>query len=186
MEQQSRHQQARRDFRPINLPVEGVQLRAEVERPKNERSQAENIKVHGAGSVPAANKNEQADEEIQQTHDAKVILSGKRFFCGSRHQRRFKLFSVSQEFVVNRRPKPRAVQAPGDFCCTRDGGSVELQEDVPGVDGGMAGRRIGGNVPSLTAASVASASTTAPRLTRRFCFMTVNKLTCEYWNLEAS
>src|SRR5437660_12140822 len=77
VKQQCGHREASHNFRPVDFPVESVQLPAEVERPKYERGKAENVKVDSAGSVPAANENEQADEEIQQADDAKVILGGK-------------------------------------------------------------------------------------------------------------
>src|SRR5438105_3462819 len=79
MEQQAGHQQTRHDFGPINLPVESVQFSAEVERPKAERSQAKNVEVHGPGSIPPADENEQADEQVKQADNAKVIFNGEEF-----------------------------------------------------------------------------------------------------------
>ena len=51
---------------PVDDPVEGIQFAAVVEAVKNERNQTENIEMDGAGRVPAADENEQADEKIEQ------------------------------------------------------------------------------------------------------------------------
>ena len=109
MEQQAGHQQTRHDFGPINLPVESVQFSAEVERPKAERSQAKNVEVHGPGSIPPADENEQADEQVKQADNAKVIFNGQGLNSRSGHQGRFKLFPIAGELVVDNGPEAGAI-----------------------------------------------------------------------------
>ncbi len=66
MQQQSRGEQLRQDFDPIDLVIESIQLPAVMERIENERHQAKNVEVHRARRIPAACKNEKSDEEINQ------------------------------------------------------------------------------------------------------------------------
>src|SRR5690348_18092982 len=99
MQQQSRHKQPRYHFRPINLPVKRIQLSAVVKRPKDERSQAENVEVRGAGGVPAANENEQADEEIQQANRAKVIFCSDGLCRRRGYKRRFEFLTIARQLV---------------------------------------------------------------------------------------
>src|SRR5208282_5433511 len=121
MQQQCRHHHLRQDFDPIDFVIEGVQLSAVVEREENERDEAENIKVHGARRVPAARKNEKADEEIDQANNAGVILDGGWFFGRSSYERSLKLLAVPGQSVAHLRPQPRAPQPLGHLHLPRDG-----------------------------------------------------------------
>src|SRR5438105_14501453 len=93
MEQQCRHKKASHNLRPVNFPVKSVQLSAEMERPENKGNQAKHIKVHRARSVPPADENEQADEQIKQAHDSQIVFGGKRLLGGRRAKRRLEFRS---------------------------------------------------------------------------------------------
>ena len=80
VQQQRRGQHQRRDLRPIDFVVEGVQFAAVVERIEDERHKAEDEEMHGARSVPSFNENEQTDEEVEQSYNTLVVLDRGRFF----------------------------------------------------------------------------------------------------------
>src|SRR5271170_3922935 len=149
MQQQSRHQHLRQDFDPIDFVIEGVQLSAVVEREENKRHEAENIEVHGARRVPAARKNEKADEEIDQANNAGVILDGGWFFGRSSYERSLKLLAVPGQSVAHLRPQPRAPQPLGDLDLPRDGGAIDGQDMIPGAHPGAESGRIGSHLLSL-------------------------------------
>ncbi len=48
----------RDDIGPVDLGVEGIQFAAVMERIEDERDEAEDVEVNGAGSVPPADENE--------------------------------------------------------------------------------------------------------------------------------
>src|SRR2546426_10165664 len=78
VQKQSGCQKPRYNLRPVNFPVKRVQFPAEMEGPENERNQTKDVKMHGARSVPAADKNEQTDEKIEKYYDSEEGLGGKR------------------------------------------------------------------------------------------------------------
>src|SRR6267378_721154 len=95
VEKQSRRQQARHNLRPVNFPVKRVQFSAEMERPENEGNQAKNVKMHGARSVPAADENEQTDEQIEQAYDSQVVLGSQGLLGGRREEWRLEFLTAT-------------------------------------------------------------------------------------------
>src|SRR5690348_10277774 len=120
-----------------------------MERPKNERGQAENIKMHRTRCVPAANKNKQADEEVQQTDHPKVVFGGEGLFRGGRYHRRLELFSIARKLVENLGPQSRTVKVPSNFRCSRNGNFIKCEQEVAGSDGSVTPGGVGGNVSRL-------------------------------------
>src|SRR5260370_30187405 len=108
VKQQRRSEQARYHLRPVNFPIKGVQLSAEMERPENEGDQEKNVKVHGAWGVPAADENEQADEQIKQAYDSQVVLGCERLFGGRCKQWRFQVLPPPGKFLSLPGPEPSA------------------------------------------------------------------------------
>src|SRR5260370_33920171 len=100
VKQQRRSEQARYHHRPVNFPIKGVQLSAEMERPENEGDQAKNVKVHGAWGVPAADENEQADEQIKQAYDSQVVLGCERLFGGRCKEVGFRILTTPGKVVA--------------------------------------------------------------------------------------
>src|SRR6202158_153141 len=151
VEEQSRSQQARDNLRPINFPVKRVQLSTEMERPENERDQAKDVKMHGARSVPSADENEQADEQVKQAYDAQVVLGRKGLFGGGCEEWRFEFRTTAGKLVAHLGPEPCALQPPSDLRGSCDRGTIDCQQDVVGADPGASCRRIGGNPAGLNA-----------------------------------
>src|SRR5262245_31991213 len=79
MQQQSRRQQLCHDAGPIYFVVERIEFPAVVETVQNERHEAENVEVHSARRVPATDENENADEEVNQADDTKIIFRREWF-----------------------------------------------------------------------------------------------------------
>src|SRR5580700_6317542 len=111
MQQQRRHQHLRKNFDPVNLVVESVQLPAVVEGEENEGHQTENVEMHGARRIPAARKDEKPDEKINQAEDARIIFDGGWFLGRSGDEPSLKLFVIARQFVANFGPEPRPPKA---------------------------------------------------------------------------
>ncbi len=75
MEQQGRRKKSRRDARPIDFLIKGVELAAVLEGIEDEGDQAENVKMHSARRIPAPDKNEHPDEEVEKSYYAEIILN---------------------------------------------------------------------------------------------------------------
>src|SRR5579859_1303189 len=106
MEKQGGSEKTGYDAGPIYLVVESVQFAGVLEGIKDERDQAENIKVDGARSIPAANKNEKAYEKIEESDEAPIILDGSGLLGGSGDNGRFKFAAVAGELVAHLGPQP--------------------------------------------------------------------------------
>src|SRR3989442_11075271 len=115
-----------------------------MEGPENERDQAKNVKMHGARSVPSADKNEQADEEIEQSYDSEVVLGCKRLLGRRRENRGFEFLSPTGKLVMHPGPKPRTVQPSRDFGGSSDWGTVDPPQNVNRAYSGAKPRGIGG------------------------------------------
>ena len=68
MQEQRGLQDPRSYVEPINGPVEQIQLARVSEGVKDKRGQAEYIEVARVAGRPAAEKDEGADQEIEQSH----------------------------------------------------------------------------------------------------------------------
>src|SRR5437867_6591477 len=114
-----------------------------MERPENERDQAKNVKVHGARSIPAADENEQANEQVQQADDSQVVFGREGFFGRRGEERGLEFLSTTGKLVAHLGPEPRTVQTPSDFRGSGNRGTIDRQQDVARVDSGARGVRIG-------------------------------------------
>ena len=74
MQKQRRLQHSGGDVAPIDSPVEIVQLAGVLEGVSDERNQAENIKVRGTGSSPAAQQNVKSDAQIDQRNQPQPVV----------------------------------------------------------------------------------------------------------------
>ena len=134
MQQQRGGQQPRRNARPVHFQIEGVQFAAVLERVQNKRHQAENIKMHRPGRIPAARKNEQPNEEVKQANNAQVIFDTDGFVWRSGDQAGLKLFAVAFQFVAELRPLPRAIEPPRHMRRFRHRHIINGQQHVAGTD----------------------------------------------------
>src|SRR6202790_1754414 len=100
MQKQSRLQQSCRRARPINLPVKSAQLPRILKGVKDKEYQKKNIKMYGGRGFPGSRKNEQADEQVQKTDNAKIIFNRRWFFGRLSYQLRLKLAAAPVNPVV--------------------------------------------------------------------------------------
>src|SRR5216683_2056502 len=120
-----------------------------MEGPENEGDQAKNIEVHSTGSIPAADKNEQADKQIKQAHDTQVILDRQGLFRRCGKQRRLELLTTARELIANLGPQTRAFQPASHLSRSRDRDAIEVQQGVAGSNPGTSCRRIWRNLTGL-------------------------------------
>ena len=105
--------------------------------------------MHGARGVPAADENEQADEQIEQAHDAQVILGCQRLFCRRREQRGFEFLAAARKFVAHLGPQPRTVETPRHFRRSTDRSTIDREKNVARANSSAGGRRIRSNPAGL-------------------------------------
>src|SRR5579862_917968 len=101
-----------------------------MEAVQNEGDQAENIKVNGARRVPTANKNEEADEKIEQGGDAQVVFDGGRIFLRRGDQRSFVGTAVATQLIANFHPGGDTEEDAGDVRGAMDGITTDGVNDV--------------------------------------------------------
>ena len=96
---------------------------------KDERDEAEQVEMDGAGCIPAANEDEEADEKVEQGGDSKVVFErgGILLRCGD--ERNFKRLTVAQNAVAQLHPRASAVEHLGDVS-----GAVN-RDPAHGLDG---------------------------------------------------
>src|SRR5258708_39187479 len=71
--------------------------------------------MHGARRIPAAQKNEHANEEIQETNKPVVILDGSSLFRRRDDDGSFKLATIAGQFVARLGPEAGMPQATSDL-----------------------------------------------------------------------
>src|SRR6266478_9470899 len=120
-----------------------------MERPENEGDQAKDVKMHGAGGVPAADENEQADKQIEQAYDAQVILGRKRLFRRRCEEWCFEFLTTARKLVAHLGPETRAVQTASNLRRPCDLGGIDRQQNVARADSGAGCGRIGSNAAGL-------------------------------------
>ena len=74
MQEQSRLQDPGDNVAPVDGPIEVVQLAGVFERIRDERYQAENVKVRRTGCCPAAQQHVNADAQINQSDQPQPII----------------------------------------------------------------------------------------------------------------
>src|SRR5260370_28498615 len=120
-----------------------------MERPENEGDQEKNVKVHRARGIPAADENEQANEQIEQAYDSQVILGREGLFGRGGEDWRFEFLTTAGKFVAHLGPEPSSVQPPGDLCGSCDRGAVDCLQDVARANPCASCRGIGRNTAGL-------------------------------------
>ena len=101
MDQQRRCGQKRGKLGPIYFPIEGIQLTGVMESKKNKRCQAKSIKMH---SIPSANENECADEEIECAYNSEIVFDRQRLGSGSRNHARAEAAVLAPDLIVGLGP----------------------------------------------------------------------------------
>jgi hypothetical protein len=74
VEKERRLQGLGNDLAPVNRPVEGIEFTRVVERVQNKRSQAEDIKVRGPRSCPAAEQHIKSNRKVNQRNQPQSLV----------------------------------------------------------------------------------------------------------------
>ncbi len=103
--------------------------------------------MHGARRVPPAGKNEQANEEIEHSHDAQIIFNRGGPRCRLDYKLRFKLFAAPLNAVMGQRPQSDSPQTLRDIDRAMDRRIVNCQNAVVGPQAGVSGGRVWSDMP---------------------------------------
>src|SRR5580704_10996407 len=148
MNQQSRLQKPRDGLRPIDGCVKGIQLPGVMKAVKDERHQTKNVKVNSARSVPAANENEQPNEDIEKRGDPQIIFDRRGRVLRRSHQRRLKSGLAAMHLVAHFSPGTRVKQDSRNICRAMNRNISHGQHDVALFDSCLGGWRVGDDMPS--------------------------------------
>src|ERR1017187_2802078 len=107
VQEQRRLQKPGHDVRPVNDPVEVVELASVVKRIKNERHQAENVEMSALGCSPAAQQDVQPNPEINQRNQAQTEVQGA--IGRGENQGRFDRDALAHQGIGGLRPDAGAV-----------------------------------------------------------------------------
>src|SRR4029077_1963217 len=145
MQEQSRLQHTCGNVAPEDGPVKGVQLAGVMKRVKNERHQAENIKVGGFGRGPAAEQNIKSDSQVDQGDQALAYLHG--IIGRDRdHRRDFNVHTLTVQQISGTRIYSGAIQKFFQLYNVLDGLffwlAVDTEQPVADFDAGFGARTI--------------------------------------------
>ena len=124
-----------------------AQLPRVLEGIQDEGHQAKNVEMHGARRVPPARKNEKADEEIEQAHNAQIIFNRGGPLGRLDDKLGFKLFAAALDPVMGQRPQSDSPQALGDIDRAMDRRIVNCENAVVGPQAGVGGGRVWRDMP---------------------------------------
>src|SRR5579864_7555574 len=147
MYQKSRLEKQSDNVAPVDHPIEGIQFAAVVKAVKNERNQAEDIKVNCARRIPAASENKQADEQIQECRKSEIILDRRRVFLRGGYQRRFKSSSVPTHPVSDFSPRAHLEQHARHVRGSMNRETPNRLHVIALFDSGSCSRRICNHMP---------------------------------------
>ena len=96
-----------------------------------------------AGRVPAADEDEQADEQIEKRGDAQIIFDGRRVFLRRGDQRSFEGAAVATQFVADFGPGADVEEDASDVRGAMNGHAADGFDDITLFDAGFGAGRIG-------------------------------------------
>ena len=132
---------------PVDDVVERVQLPAVMEAVENERNQAENVEMHRPRRIPAARKNEQPDEQIQDGRNAQVVFDAERFVLRGRDQRDLEGLVAAPNLILHLRPDAGMVENLGDVDGTANGGRADGLNEIALLNSRSFTGRTRGHIP---------------------------------------
>ncbi len=141
VQEQRRLQQPRDDVRPVNDPVEVVQLAGVVERVEDERDQAENVEVRALGRGPAAQQDVKADAEIHQRDQPQPGI--ERAVRRRQNQWSFQRDALPHNRVGRLRPDADAIKLLLKATDVVYLVIVNRNQHVPGLDAGLLAGPVG-------------------------------------------
>src|ERR1700676_5206587 len=142
MDQERRCNEQRNELAPINFPVEGVQLAGVVKREEYKRSEAKRIKVDRPRGVPTPGKNIQADEQVKQAHDSKIIFNGDGLGGRCGDYAGIEGAILAPDFIAGLRPYSQSPEALAYIDGASQGLSVNGDKHIARFDPRAFGRRI--------------------------------------------
>ena len=98
--------------------------------------------MHGARSVPPADKNEQADEQIKQAHDSQIVFRGKGLLGRRREEGSFEFLAIAGKLIMHLAPKSRTIHPAGNFSGSGNTRVIDGQEDITRANPGAGCGRI--------------------------------------------
>ena len=135
MQEQRRLQQPGDDVRPVDDPVEIVELAGVVEGVKDERDQAENVEVRTLGRGPASEQNVHADAEVDQRDQPQSGV--ERAIGGSQDQRSFHRHALPHQRVGGLGPNADAIELPLQAADVGDVPAFDGNQLIAGLDAGL-------------------------------------------------
>src|SRR5579862_8761715 len=141
MQEQRRLQQPRRDVGPEDDPIEVVQLSGVVERVKDERDQAENVKVRALRRGPAAQQDVNTDTQVHQRNYAQ--RQKQRAIRGGEDERSFKGNAVAHQRISRLRPDTHRVELTLESADVSDVLALNGYQAVAGLDAGLLSGTVG-------------------------------------------
>ena len=87
--------------------------------------------MNGARRVPAAHKNEQADEQVKQPEDAQIVFNRRRVFLRGGDHRRFEGAAVAEQLVADFRPGTYVEEHAGDVGSAMDRNAANGFDNIP-------------------------------------------------------
>src|ERR1700730_973403 len=108
--------------------------------------------MHCASGIPTPREDEQADEEVQKSDNAKIIFNRRWFFGRLSYELSFELAAATLNPVMCLRPQPGSPQTFCNMYRAMDFRAVNRQNVVAIPDSCIGGWGIGRNVPGKYAA----------------------------------
>ncbi len=139
MQEERGLQDPRGNVEPINRPVKQVQLAGVSKGVKDKGRQAKDIKVAGFARRPAPEKDEGADEEVEQAHQRQVVPHRAGGALGVEDETGVKGFAVASQTVVGKRPDTELVNLLHRFRGGGNGLAIDRLELVALADSGTVG-----------------------------------------------
>ncbi len=152
MQKQGRRQQPGGHVAEINHLIEAVELPRVVKTEINERRQAKNIEMPGFLRAAAAEINEQADNQIRETHQVLVDHGPVERYLTHDQVVDGNLDAAAYHHIGGVAPDAEAGQNLGDVYGLADMDTVDGGEPIAGVDSGAPAGTGGGHFQRLDTA----------------------------------
>src|SRR5713226_3574874 len=101
---------------------------------EHEGGQTEQIEMDRARGRPAAQEDEQPDEQIEQPDDSQIVLNRRGLVGGDGDQRGLEFPPFTRQAVARLRPYPQAPQSLGDLCGAAHRSTVQGDQRVSWPD----------------------------------------------------
>ena len=143
MQEQWRKQQRRPQIKPVDRPIECVELTGEVEHIKDERRQTDGIEMECVGGPRPFHQYENADQEVKQTDDFEIKAPiQESIYRGSNNNGCLKRGAVSLQPVGCLGPQTQFVQDLCDMTIVPNGSAIDRLQHIAAPDSRLIARAI--------------------------------------------